>query len=36
MAGDLGEERILGYDRGLKCVLDPSKIGLQNGQLEKG
>ena len=36
VAGNLSKEWVLGNDRGLKCVLDPRKIPLQNGKLEEG
>ena len=36
VAGDLGEERVVGHHRGPEGLLHPAEVGLEHGQLEEG
>ena len=36
VAGHLGEEGVVGHDRGRERVLDPDQVGLEHRQLEEG
>ena len=36
VAGDLGEEGVIGDDRATQCLLHPHEVGLEHGELQEG